>query len=253
MHNGAFSDQMERWGQLTGGVAEHASGAAFLRPAQETLIQARAEAWEAKKRQLYHRAAAQQATRDLEAAMAKAQEAATRLQHGLLAMHGATNPKLIVFGMHPRRAVRPCTRDKALEALRGAPPPHAVEPASHESAAPSAGGTAPQAEAEAAWAGGDFPQAESGAAALSQTAQEGGGEVPQAEGDVAARGGTAPPAVEAPPAEVSVSQPSMRIIPIWVGVPPAPSRTPPETERASQSGFLALPTVGEPVGVASAT
>ena len=67
MHNAAFGDHMRRWGQLTGGVAEHAAGAAFLQPAQESLIRARAEAWEAKQRQLRHRAAAQQATRDLEA------------------------------------------------------------------------------------------------------------------------------------------------------------------------------------------
>jgi hypothetical protein len=252
MHNGAFSDQMERWGQLTGGVAEHASGAAFLRPAQETLIQARAEAWEAKRRQLYHRAAAQQATRDLEAAMAKAQEAATRLQHGLLAGYGATNPKLIVFGMHPRRAVRPRTRDQALEALRGAPPPHAVEPASHVSDAPSARGAAPPAEAEASWAGGDVPQAESDAAALSRTPREEGGEAPQAEGDVAARGETAPPAVGAPPAEVSGSQPAMRIIPIWLSVSPNPSGMPPEPVGMPQPGFVTLSPAGEAVGVASA-
>src|SRR5688572_2184138 len=102
MHNAAFADHMERWGQLTGGVAEHAAGAAFLQPAQESLLRARAEAWEAKQRQLLHRAAAQQATRDLEAAMERAHEAASRLQCGLLGHYGNTNPKLVVFGMHPR-------------------------------------------------------------------------------------------------------------------------------------------------------
>lgn len=93
MHNAAFADHMERWGRLTGGVAEHASDAAFLQPHQESLIQARKDAWEAKQRQLRHRAAAQQATRDLEAAMARAQDAATRLQCGLLGKYGATSPQ----------------------------------------------------------------------------------------------------------------------------------------------------------------
>jgi hypothetical protein len=210
MHNAAFADHMERWGQLNRGVEEEAAGAAFLRPAQETLNQARAEAWEAKQRQLYHRAAAQQATRDLEAAMARAHEAASRLQHGLLGYYGDTNPKLVVFGMHPRRVGKARARLKAREALaalKGGTSPHpSPEPAPQEAAAPSAGGAVPQAEADAA--------------ALSPVAPTRGGEAPQAEGEVAERGGTVPPAVEAAPTEVgdtvpagSASQPAVRIIP----------------------------------------
>lgn len=65
MHNAAFADHMARWGQLSEGVAEAPSDAAFLQPRQESLIRARAEVWEAKQRQLHHRAAAQQATRDM--------------------------------------------------------------------------------------------------------------------------------------------------------------------------------------------
>lgn len=177
MHNAAFADHMQRWGQLNRGVAEHASGAAFLQPVQERLIQARAEAREAKERQLYHRAAAQQATRDLEAAMEKAHKAASRLQQGLLAHYGNTNPKLVVFGIHPRRVGKARARARTLEAiaaLKGGTSPHPIaEPPFREAAAPSAKGDVPRAEAAAASVGGD---------------------VPQAEGEAAARGGTAPPA-----------------------------------------------------------
>jgi hypothetical protein len=206
MHNGAYDVQMERWGQLSRGVAEHASDAAFLQSDQERLIQARRDAWEAKQRQLRHRAAAQQATRDLEAAMARAQEAATRLQCGLLGKLGAANPKLIAFGMYPRRVGKARARSAAvLETFKaaaaaasggGTPPHHAAEPANREGALPTAGGTSPRVEADAAWAGGTVPQAEGEVAALSRTAREHGGEAPQAEKDVGAEGETAPPAVE---------------------------------------------------------
>lgn len=242
MHNAAFADHMERWGQLTGGVAEHASDAAFLQPHQESLIQARKDAWEAKQRQLRHRAAAQQATRDLEAAMARAQDAATRLQCGLLGKYGATNPKLVVFGMHPRRVSKVLARSRALQALAalqgGTPPQHAAEPAFHAEAAPSARGSAPRAEADTPWTGGEAPQVEAEAAALSPTARAGGGEAPRAEEEATAGGGTAPPAVEA-------SQPTMRVIPIWVRVPPEPGGAP-------QPGLVELQTRGEGVCVASA-
>ena len=242
MHNAAFADHMERWGQLTGGVAEHASDAAFLQPHQESLIQARKDAWEAKQRQLRHRAAAQQATRDLEAAMARAQDAATRLQCGLLGKYGATNPKLVVFGMHPRRVSKVLARARALQALAalqgGASPQHAAEPAFHAEAAPSAGGSAPRAEADTPWTGGDVPQAEAGAAPLSPTARAGGGEAPRAEGETAAGWGTAPPAVEA-------SQPAIRAIPIWM-------RVPPESGGAPQPGLVAPTPRVEAAVVASA-
>ena len=189
MHNAAFADHMERWGQLNRGVAEHASGAAFLQLAQETLIQSRMEAWEAKQRQLYHRAAAQQATRDLEAAMARAHEAASRLQHGLLGKYGATNPKLVEFGMHPQRmgkvrahsaAVLETLRAAAVAALEGGAPPHrATEPVFDAAAPPTVGGSAPQAEADAAWTGGDVSQAEADVASLPGQLQREGERLPK--------------------------------------------------------------------------
>ena len=194
MHNAAFADHMERWGELTGGVAEHASDAAFLQPVQEQLIRAREEAWEAKQRQLHHRAAAQQATRDLEAAMERAHEAATRLRHGLLAKYGATNQKLVAFGVHPRRSGKASARARALEAAaasqRGTSPHPEAEPAPPAAAAPPAGGSAPRAGADAAWTGGDVPRAEAGAAPPSLSAPTGWGEAPQAEAEAAPRGGT---------------------------------------------------------------
>jgi hypothetical protein len=238
MHNAAFADHMERWGQLTGGSVEHASDAAFLQPKQESLIQARAEAWEAKQRQLHHRAAAQQATRDLEAAMARAQEAATRLQNSLQGRLGVTNPKLVAFGVRPRRASKARARAKVLEAFAalqgGAPPHHAGEPAFQAAAAPSAGGNAPRAEADAAGTGGDVPQAEADVATLAPTAQAGGGEVPQAAVEAAAGGGTAPPAVETAPTEIGEA------VAPGSASPPA-SGTPLEPEGASQTELIAPP------------
>ncbi len=212
MHNAAFADHMKRWGQLTGGAVEDASDAAILQPRQESLSRARAEAWEAKQRQRHHRAAAQQATRDLEAAMARAQEAATRLQHGLQGRFGATSPKLVAFGVRPRRAAKARARSKALEAVAalagGAAPQHAGEPAIHAAATHPAGGNAPRAEADAASTGGGVPQAEADAAALARTAQAGGGEVPQAAVRVAMGGGAAPPGVEGAPIEIGEAVPN---------------------------------------------
>ena len=180
--------------------------------------------------------------------MAKAHEAASRLQHGLLGHYGDTNPKLVVFGMHPRRVGKARARLKALEALaalKGGTSPHpSAEPAPQEAAAPSPGGAVPQAEADAA--------------ALSPAAPTGGGEAPQAEGEVAERGGTAPPTVEAAPTGVgdtipagSASQPAVRIIPIWMRVPPTPSGAPPETEGVARPGLVLPRPPGEIVGAAS--
>ena len=151
-------------------------------------------------------------------------------------------PKLVVFGMHPRRVSKVLARSRALQALAalrgGTPPQRAAQPAFPAGAAPSAGGSAPRAEADTPWTGGDVPQAEAGATPLSPTARAGGGEAPRTEGEVAAAGGTAPPAVEA-------TQPAMRVIPIWM-------RVPPESEGAPTPGFVASQTRGKTVCVASA-
>jgi len=77
-----------------------------LRPIQETLKEALAEMRSAKDIQLTYRAAAQQATRDLEEATEKAKEASVRLHDGIRSILGIQNPQLLGFGMRPHRSAR---------------------------------------------------------------------------------------------------------------------------------------------------
>ena len=95
---GAFGEE--------GGRVANASELSHLQRTREALAQAQREAAEARQRQAAARAAAQQATRDLEAAMARAHEAATRLRSGLWGQYGRKNVRLIDFGMRPYRHAR---------------------------------------------------------------------------------------------------------------------------------------------------
>jgi hypothetical protein len=143
-----------------------------LRPLQATLQEALAEMRSAKDRQQTLRAAAQQATRDLEAAIEKAKQVSVRLHSGLLAIHGTKSAKLLEFGMRPHRSAR--LRRAAGEAIDFAavtdpeggavPPPEAVVAA---------------AEAEAGSERGSVPQPEAVIAAPEATADSGRGSVPQ--------------------------------------------------------------------------
>jgi hypothetical protein len=73
---------------------------ALLGSLQEALTEMRT----AKDRQQTLRAAAQQATRDLEAATEKAKQASLQLHCGLRSLHGAKSQKLSGFGMRPHRS-----------------------------------------------------------------------------------------------------------------------------------------------------
>jgi hypothetical protein len=106
MHNASFSDHMASWDRLGRAVANNASDLPHLQHEREALARARREAEEARQRQAVARAAAQQATRDLEAAMASAHEAATRLRSGLWGHYGRKSNTLIEFGMRPYAPAR---------------------------------------------------------------------------------------------------------------------------------------------------
>ena len=114
MHNASFAEHLASWDQLASGVSSRATEVRTLTLSQrEELIQARKKAWEAHLRQLAAKAAAQQATRDLEAAMAEAHEVATRLRCSLWGQYGRKSPHLHAFGMRPY----PRTRARAAAAV----------------------------------------------------------------------------------------------------------------------------------------
>ena len=106
MHNASFSDLNQSWSHLAATVAA-APGLVHMHPHLEELGRALEEARAAEQRQLAHRAAAQQATRDLEQAKLRAHEAAVRLRSGLWSHYGRTCKELIAFGLRPYPTVKP--------------------------------------------------------------------------------------------------------------------------------------------------
>jgi len=162
MHNASFTEHLASWDRLASGVTSRAAGIpALMLSQQEELIQARKKAWEAHLRRLAAKAAAQQATRDLEAAVAEAHEVATRLRCGVWGEHGRESPVLYTFGMRPyprtraRRAAASVTEGESLPNVipEPAPPPPAPEvkgepsPSTHE--AENQRGAVPQREPDA--------------------------------------------------------------------------------------------------------
>lgn len=117
----SYMEHQGGWTLLATTVAQNAESLPALRQDLEILNQAMEEANQAKQRQLALRAATQQATRDLEDAMAKANDAAVRLHHGILAVYGYKSEKLKEFGFQPRRALG--SRKKAPAAAEEAVPP----------------------------------------------------------------------------------------------------------------------------------
>ena len=67
------------------------------------------------------KALVQQATRDLEKAMADTQELVTRLRNGVRTQYGLRSEKLTEFGMQPRRAPVRKAKEKAAPVPQPAP------------------------------------------------------------------------------------------------------------------------------------
>jgi hypothetical protein len=102
----SFGAHLSIWDRLAAAVSNSLTELPALRRDLEILQQALQEIREAKRRQVELRAAAQQATRDLEAAMEKAKEAAVRLSPALVSAYGSKGEKLTEFGLRPWRTRR---------------------------------------------------------------------------------------------------------------------------------------------------
>jgi hypothetical protein len=100
MHKGSMSDLTRSWDHLADSVAATPE-LSHLQAAVEELRQATEEARNAEQRQVALRAAAQQATRDLDAAKLRAHEAALRLRSSLWGHYGRNSKALHAFGMRP--------------------------------------------------------------------------------------------------------------------------------------------------------
>lgn len=165
MHNASLSEHLASWDHLASGVSSRAKVSAQMQSQQEELVQARKKVWEAHVRRLAAKAAAQQATRDLDAAVAEAHEVATRLRCEVWAEFGRESPVLYAFGMRPY----PCSRARrrALSITEGESLPNAaLEPAPFPPASEVKGEPSPSAR-EAEDRRGAVPQQEPDAQTLS--------------------------------------------------------------------------------------
>lgn len=112
----SYGNHMFGWDRLAATAEINVKDLGHMSKEIEVLKEALAEAREAKHRQIVLRAAAQQASRDLEAAMEKANEVAVRLNQGILSRYGNRSEKLVEFGLRPWRPRRPKAAAEAPEA-----------------------------------------------------------------------------------------------------------------------------------------
>ncbi|HYN22526.1 MAG TPA: hypothetical protein VE078_16320 [Thermoanaerobaculia bacterium] len=156
MHNASYAQLMARWSRLSSGVQNfEAELPRVVHTQHQELQQAIEEVRKAKIQQLIMRAAYQQATRDMEAAMATAHEAASRIRCGVQAMYGPASEKLVAFGIGQhnkakitaRRAV-PNIDEPAKRPEGRAARPFAREPRTTDGAAPENGGAVPSSTQE---------------------------------------------------------------------------------------------------------
>ena len=78
---------------------------------------------EAQARRNLHRAAAQQASRDLDASLGSARKLYSRLRHMLIGLFGLDAEKLAEFGLQPFRAPQVSTEHKVKRFLKKEKPP----------------------------------------------------------------------------------------------------------------------------------
>jgi len=119
----AFNQQMGEWKLLAEAVARNLHDFEHLRDYLEILTRTLEQLLKAKQRQAALRAEAQQATRDLEAAMAVATQAAVQLNHGILATYTNRSEKLREFHLRPRKGPGPHREKPAAAAEQPAPAP----------------------------------------------------------------------------------------------------------------------------------
>lgn len=102
----SLGQHLDIWDRLAAAVSNNIRDIPAARQNLEILKRALAEIRKLKQRQVELRAAAQQATRDLEAAMEKASQAAVQLNAGVLATYGSQDEKLREYGLRPWRPRR---------------------------------------------------------------------------------------------------------------------------------------------------
>ena len=112
----SYGEHMFAWDKLATSMENNSKDLGHMQREIDILKEALQEAREAKHRQLVLRAAAQQASRDLDAAMEKANEVAVRLNKGILSQYGHRSEKLVEFGLRPWRPRRPKAVAEAPEA-----------------------------------------------------------------------------------------------------------------------------------------
>ena len=194
MHNASFGDHMASWDRLATTVANNASELSHLQRTREELAQAQREAGEARQRQAAARAAAQQATRDLEAAIARAHEAATRLRSGLWGRYGRKSVRLIDFGMRPYRHAR----KRAAAPMQGGTLSQRVPETAPPVAAPDPGrGTFPTPAGRRSSMGRRSPSQRGNAAPAQRDSPQWGG-VPQRQERITASAGTSVATISLP-------------------------------------------------------
>lgn len=89
---------------------------------------------EAQARRNLHKAAAQQASRDLDGSLESARKLYSRLRHLLIGLLGMDAEKLAEFGLQPFRPPQVSTEQKVKRFLKkGRPPEHVQPPAEAES------------------------------------------------------------------------------------------------------------------------
>lgn len=112
----ALDEHVAEWRALIESVMRNLDDLGHLRDRLETLDRTVGQILDLKQRQLALRAAAQQVTRDLDAAMDLATEAAVGLRSGIVAKYTTRSEKLREFNLRPRKGPGP--RKKAHEATK---------------------------------------------------------------------------------------------------------------------------------------
>ena len=99
----ALADQITEWKTIETTVETNATQLAFLQEDRADLQTERTLVEDARLRTKFHRAQAQQATRDIELHRTRARDIATRMRNSLRGRYGISGEKLVEFGMQPRR------------------------------------------------------------------------------------------------------------------------------------------------------
>ena len=110
----ALNEHVAEWRLLIESVKRNLDELEPLRADLEILDEKVGEILELKQRQLALKAAAQQATRNLDGAMAVATEVAVKMRHGLVAKYTTRSEKLGEFGLRPRKGPGPRSKAPAV-------------------------------------------------------------------------------------------------------------------------------------------